>query len=56
MSSRSKRMSALREQARPHDAETCSMCGEFCVFKIADDEERERAEAPAEKAAAAHKP
>jgi len=30
---------ALREEARPVDEETCSMCGEFCVFKIADEEE-----------------
>ncbi len=35
---------ALREEARPVDAETCSMCGELCVFKIADDGERNRAE------------
>jgi phosphomethylpyrimidine synthase len=34
--------SALREEARPADAETCSMCGELCVFKIADDEEKKR--------------
>jgi len=29
----------LRENARPSDDETCSMCGEFCVFKIMDDDE-----------------
>jgi len=26
----------LREKARPSDEETCSMCGELCVFKLAD--------------------
>ncbi|MBM4032812.1 MAG: phosphomethylpyrimidine synthase ThiC [Planctomycetes bacterium] len=31
---------ALREGARPSDDETCSMCGEFCVFKIADESRR----------------
>lgn len=31
---------ALREGARPANDATCSMCGEFCVFKIADDEMR----------------
>ena len=30
---------ALRNEARPADEETCSMCGALCVFKIADDEE-----------------
>jgi phosphomethylpyrimidine synthase len=29
---------ALRDEARPHDEEVCSMCGELCVFKIADEE------------------
>ena len=29
---------ALRDEARPADSETCSMCGEFCVFKIADED------------------
>ncbi len=29
---------ALRDQARPSDQETCSMCGNLCVFKIADEE------------------
>jgi len=47
--------SALREQAQPLDDETCSMCGELCVFKIADDEERDRAEAAPEKTHAAKK-
>ncbi|HUT32898.1 MAG TPA: phosphomethylpyrimidine synthase ThiC [Planctomycetota bacterium] len=28
----------LRDEARPSDDETCSMCGQFCVFKIADEE------------------
>jgi len=32
---------ALRDEARPADEETCSMCGELCVFKIADEEEGE---------------
>jgi len=27
-----------REAAKPHNGGVCSMCGEFCVFKIADDE------------------
>ena len=27
-----------REQGKPHDSEVCSMCGEFCVFKIAEKE------------------
>ena len=26
----------LRHASRPHDEEVCSMCGEFCVFKVAD--------------------
>jgi phosphomethylpyrimidine synthase len=28
---------ALRDAARPQDKEVCSMCGEFCVFKIEDE-------------------
>jgi len=36
--------SALRREARPVDAETCSMCGEMCVFKIADEGELGHAE------------
>ena len=28
---------AVREEARPEDEQTCSMCGEYCVFKIADE-------------------
>jgi len=28
---------SLREQANPPDEKTCSMCGDLCVFKIADD-------------------
>jgi len=27
-----------REAGRPEDEGVCSMCGEFCVFKIADDD------------------
>ncbi len=27
---------ALRHAARPNDDEVCSMCGEFCVFKVTD--------------------
>lgn len=27
----------LRNEAKPADDETCSMCGKFCVFKIADE-------------------
>ena len=27
---------SLREKVRPSDEETCSMCGEFCVFKLAN--------------------
>ena len=27
-----------REAAKPLDEGVCSMCGEFCVFKIADDQ------------------
>jgi len=27
-----------REQGKPHTDDVCSMCGEFCVFKIADAE------------------
>jgi phosphomethylpyrimidine synthase len=27
-----------RDAARPRDDGVCSMCGEFCVFKIADDQ------------------
>ncbi|MFP4055346.1 MAG: phosphomethylpyrimidine synthase ThiC [Candidatus Brocadiia bacterium] len=30
---------ALRQEAAPADEKTCSMCGEFCVFKIADEQE-----------------
>ena len=30
--------SSLRGEAMPSDEETCSMCGELCVFKIADEE------------------
>ena len=26
----------IREAGRPHDEETCSMCGELCVFKLHD--------------------
>ena len=48
--------SALRDEAAPHDAETCSMCGELCVFKIADDGDRDRTEAPRHDAPAARKP
>ena len=43
----------LREDARPHDAEVCSMCGEFCVFKIADEGELARTAAPATQGAGA---
>jgi len=28
---------SLREQGNPPDEKTCSMCGDLCVFKIADD-------------------
>ena len=28
--------SKLRHDSRPTDEEVCSMCGEFCVFKVAD--------------------
>jgi len=27
-----------REQGKPHAADVCSMCGEFCVYRIADTE------------------
>ncbi|HUW56858.1 MAG TPA: phosphomethylpyrimidine synthase ThiC, partial [Planctomycetota bacterium] len=27
----------LREQGRPADADVCSMCGEFCVFRLQDE-------------------
>ena len=27
-----------REEGKPHSSDVCSMCGEFCVFKIADAE------------------
>ena len=30
---------ALRDEAAPSEETTCSMCGDLCVFKIADDEE-----------------
>jgi phosphomethylpyrimidine synthase len=42
--------STLREQAKPVDEETCSMCGELCVFKIADEGELERTRAAGEPA------
>ncbi|HUT33200.1 MAG TPA: phosphomethylpyrimidine synthase ThiC [Planctomycetota bacterium] len=45
---------ALRNEARPHDEETCSMCGELCVFKIADEEPA--GECPAAAPAGAAKP
>ncbi|NQT85140.1 phosphomethylpyrimidine synthase ThiC, partial [bacterium] len=32
-----KTAAALRGEAAPADEEVCSMCGELCVFKIADD-------------------
>ena len=31
-----KRAARLREEAAPHDESVCSMCGEYCVFKMAD--------------------
>jgi phosphomethylpyrimidine synthase len=37
---------ALREEAKPADELTCSMCGELCVFKIADEEEGEAGAPP----------
>jgi len=40
---------ALRNGAKPSDDETCSMCGKFCVFKIAD-------ESPAAPAPNPHRP
>ena len=27
----------VREEGRPADADVCSMCGEYCVFKLADE-------------------
>ena len=32
-----------REEGKPHDSKVCSMCGEFCAFKIADSETRAEA-------------
>jgi len=32
-----------REEGKPHNDDVCSMCGEFCVFKIADSEPAPRA-------------
>jgi len=29
----------VREAARPADEDVCSMCGEYCVFKLADEQE-----------------
>jgi len=29
----------VRESGRPGDDDVCSMCGEYCVFKLADEEE-----------------
>ncbi len=29
----------LRHAARPHDDKVCSMCGDFCVFKVTDQSE-----------------
>ena len=36
-----------REEGKPHNSDVCSMCGEFCVFKIADAEMPADAETPA---------
>ena len=44
---------AVRHEARPHDEETCSMCGELCVFKIADEGELGRGAEPSDEAAGA---
>ena len=33
---------SLREEAHPRDEKTCSMCGDLCVFKIADDAAEEQ--------------
>ena len=30
----------VRETGRPADEDVCSMCGEYCVFKLADEEEQ----------------
>ncbi len=30
---------AVRERGRPADEDVCSMCGEYCVFKLADEEQ-----------------
>jgi phosphomethylpyrimidine synthase len=27
----------IREKGTPQNADVCSMCAEFCVFKVADD-------------------
>jgi phosphomethylpyrimidine synthase len=31
----------VREHGRPADEDVCSMCGEYCVFKLADEDENE---------------
>ena len=33
----------VRESGRPGDEDVCSMCGEYCVFKLADEEEEQSA-------------
>ncbi|HUV40055.1 MAG TPA: phosphomethylpyrimidine synthase ThiC, partial [Planctomycetota bacterium] len=27
----------IREKGRPHSEDVCSMCGEYCVFRVQDE-------------------
>ena len=37
-----KRARMLRESRRPGESDVCSMCGEFCVFKLSEDAKRRK--------------